>query len=313
MKQGNRKKLNILAAVLLMISLMGCSFPFIGKQAENKAEGGFGVYYLTQEESQILFESRDTLTKDSGISDYILALQEEPKDIRLKKTVGSEVMLIDYRKEDKGAVLNFDDRYLDMPAAKEVLFRAAVVQTILQDSDLNFVSFEVNGETLKYGNGEEVGSMTDSTFIDNAGDEISSYLRKRVRFYFATADGSSLIPVERDVISGSNDSLEKVVMEQLIAGPASYEGYVTISPDTKMNTLAVKNGICYVSMDTALVDKPVDVSEEVLLYSIVNTLTSLPGINKVQISINGETDRVLRSVLRLDEIYSFNEEIIKSD
>ena len=178
MKQGNRKKLNILAAVLLMISLMGCSFPFIGKQAENKAEGGFGVYYLTQEESQILFESRDTLTKDSGISDYILALQEEPKDIRLKKTVGSEVMLIDYRKEDKGAVLNFDDRYLDMPAAKEVLFRAAVVQTILQDSDLNFVSFEVNGETLKYGNGEEVGSMTDSTFIDNAGDEISSYLRK---------------------------------------------------------------------------------------------------------------------------------------
>ena len=209
MKQGNRKKLNILAAVLLMISLMGCSFPFIGKQAENKAEGGFGVYYLTQEESQILFESRDTLTKDSGISDYILALQEEPKDIRLKKTVGSEVMLIDYRKEDKGAVLNFDDRYLDMPAAKEVLFRAAVVQTILQDSDLNFVSFEVNGETLKYGNGEEVGSMTDSTFIDNAGDEISSYLRKRVRFYFATADGSSLIPVERDVIYGSNESLER--------------------------------------------------------------------------------------------------------
>ena len=80
-----------------------------------------------------------------------------------------------------------------------------------------------------------------------------------------------------------------------------------------MNTLAVKNGICYVSFDTALTDKPVDVSEEVLLYSIVNTLTSLPGINKVQISINGETDRVLRSVLRLDEIYSFNEEIIKSD
>ena len=311
--QGSRKKLNILTAVILMLTLTGCSFPFAGKPAENKAEGAFGVYYLTQEESQIVFESRDSLSKNSGISDYILALQEEPKDIRLKKTVGSEVMLIDYRKEDKGAILNFDDRYYEMPVAKEVLFRAAVVQTILQDSDVNYATFEVNGETLRYGNGEEVGSMTDSTFIDNAGDEISSYLRKRVSFYFAAADGSTLIPVERDVIYGSNESLEKVVMEQLIAGPSAYEGYATISPGTKMNTLAVKNGICYVSMDTALADKPVDVSEEVLLYSIVNTLTSLPGINKVQISINGETDRVLRSVLRLDEIYSFNEEIVKSD
>ena len=63
-----------------------------------------------------------------------------------------------------------------------------------------------------------------------------------------------------------------------------------------------------------------DFTKETGLYSILfsrpgsyQKLTSLPGINKVQISINGETDRVLRSVLRLDEIYSFNEEIIKSD
>ena len=63
-------------------------------------------------------------------------------------------------------------------------------------------------------------------------------------------------------------------------------------------------------VDTALVDKPVDVAEETILYSVVNTLTSLPGVNKVQISINGETDRVLRSSIRLDEAYSYNEEIV---
>ena len=102
-------------------------------------------------------------------------------------------------------------------------------------------------------------------------------------------------------------------MEQLIAGPGENDGYATISPDTKLNTIAIKNGICYVSLDTALVDKPVDVTEETLLYSIVNSLTSVPGVNKVQISVNGETDRVLRSNVRLDEAYSFNEEIVSSD
>ncbi len=100
-------------------------------------------------------------------------------------------------------------------------------------------------------------------------------------------------------------------MEQLIKGPLSNEeGYATISPDVKINTIAVKNGICYVGVDTALVDKPVDVAEETILYSVVNTLTSLPGVSKVQISINGETDRALRSTIRLDEAYSYNEEIV---
>ena len=227
--------------------------------------------------------------------------------------MGSDVMLIDYRNEDKGTILNFDDRYYDLSVEKEVLFRAAVVQTVLQDKSIKFVFFEVNGEALKYPGGEEVGSMTDNSFIDNAGDELSSYVKKNIRLYFAGKGGSSLVQTKRNMVYSSNEPLEKVVMEQLIAGPGENEGYATISPDTKLNTIAIKNGICYVSLDTALVDKPVDVTEETLLYSIVNSLTGVPGVNKVQISVNGETDRVLRSNVRLDEAYSFNEEIVSSD
>ena len=303
---------NLTAFILLGTILTGCAFslPF-GEKVKKDETSGTGVYYLTQDESQIAFEGKDSLNADSGISDYILALQEDPKDVKLKKTMGSEVMLIDYRKEDKSAFLNFDDRYYGLSVAKEVLFRASVAQTILQDKDVNFVAFEVNGEPLKYRNGEEVGGMTATTFIDDAGDEISSYTKKEIKLFFTTADGSGLVPAKRDIIYSRNESLEKVVMEQLIKGPLSNEeGYATISPDVNINTIAVKNGICYVGVDTALVDKPVDVAEETILYSVVNTLTSLPGVSKVQISITGETDRALRSTIRLDEAYSYNEEIV---
>lgn len=306
-----RVKLNIIKTLTLLfcaLLLQGCT-----AGEEKTPEAGYGVYYLTQDESQISFEERPELSENSGISDYILELQKEPSDVKLKKTVGSDVMLIDYRNEDKGTILNFDDRYYDMSVEKEVLFRAAVVQTVLQDKSINFVFFEVNGEALKYANGEEVGSMSDFSFIDNAGDELSSYMKKNIRLYFADKGGSSLVQTKREIVYSSNEPLEKVVMEQLIAGPGENEGYATISPDTKLNTIAIKNGICYVSLDTALVDKPVDVTEETLLYSIVNSLTSVPGVNKVQISVNGETDRVLRSNVRLDEAYSFNEEIVSSD
>jgi len=305
-------KHNFIISMLLLLCVLliqGCA---AGKESKT-AGSGYGVYYLTQDESQISFEERPELSENSGISDYILELQKEPSDVRLKKTMGSDVMLIDYRNEDKGTILNFDDRYYDMSVEKEVLFRAAVVQTVLQDKSIKFVFFEVNGEALKYPGGEEVGSMTDNSFIDNAGDELSSYVKKNIRLYFAGKGGSSLVQIKRNMVYSSNEPLEKVVMEQLIAGPGENEGYATISPDTKLNTIAIKNGICYVSLDTALVDKPVDVTEETLLYSIVNSLTGVPGVNKVQISVNGETDRVLRSNVRLDEAYSFNEEIVSSD
>jgi len=311
-RQGMResKQKFIIAIILLFCALLihGC-----GAGGESTAKRGYGVYYLTQDESQILFEEKPELSESSGISDYILELQKDPSDVRLKRTVGNDVMLIDYRNEDKGTILNFDDRYYDMKIEKEVLFRAAVVQTVMQEKDVKYVFFEVNGEALKYANGEEVGSMTDYSFIDNAGDELSSYVKKSIRLYFAGEGGTSLVETKRDMVYSSNEPLEKVVIEQLIAGPGEHEGYATISPDTKLNTIAIKNGICYVSLDTALVDKPVDVTEETLLYSIVNSLTSVPGVNKVQISVNGETDRVLRSNVRLDEAYSFNGEIVSSD
>lgn len=304
-------KLNIvfLLITVFILILQGCS----RETGEGAGNTDFGVYYLTQDEDQILLEPDASITAETEIPDLILALQTDPRDVHLKKTMGSDVLLINYRMEEKGVNLNFEERYNDMPKSKEVLFRAAVVQTVLQNDDINFVTFEVDGEPLKYDNGEEVGGMTVNTFIDNAGDEISSYNKKTVKLYFANSAGTGLKMVERELVYSSNESLEKKVMEQLIAGPSPDEGYATISPDTKINTIVVKNGICYVSLDSSLIDKPIDVSEETLLYSIVNTLADLPGVSKVQISVNGETDRVLRSTMPLDEIYSFNKDIVGSD
>jgi len=301
-------KLNTTLIVLsLLFLLTACS----SNDEDHGTKETYGVYYLTQDEDQILLEPDPSINGETGITDLILALQTDPDDVHLKKTLGSDVMLIDYSAEEKGVSLNFEERYNDMSKSKEVLFRAAVAQTMLQNKDINFVTFEVEGEPLKYDNGEEVGGMTVNTFIDDAGDELSSYNKKTVKLYFADSTGTSLKMVERELVYSSNDTLEKEAMEQLIAGPVNDEGYATISPDTKINTIVVKNGICYVSLDSSLIDKPIDVSEETLLYSIVNTLADLPGVSKVQISVNGETDRVLRSTLPLAEIYSFNKDIVE--
>ena len=55
-----------------------------------------------------------------------------------------------------------------------------------------------------------------------------------------------------------------------------------------------KDGICYVNMDETFLNQNMEITEQVVLYSIVNSLTALSGVDKVQISINGDTDRKCR-------------------
>ena len=56
-----------------------------------------------------------------------------------------------------------------------------------------------------------------------------------------------------------------------------------------------------------------DVTEAVPVYSIVNSLTGLPGISRVQILINGETDLVYRESIRFDTIFERNLDLVEEE
>ena len=47
-----------------------------------------------------------------------------------------------------------------------------------------------------------------------------------------------------------------------------------------------------------------------MIYSVVNSLTELSTIRKVQISVNGRTDRMLRESRSLDKVYERNLELV---
>ena len=93
---------------------------------------------------------------------------------------------------------------------------------------------------------------------------------------------------ERDY--SANTQLERFVVEELIAGPSGQiEGlYPVINPETKIINILTKDGICYVNLDSSFLTVVNNVSTEVAVYSIVNSLVELDNINKVQILVNGE-------------------------
>ena len=72
-------------------------------------------------------------------------------------------------------------------------------------------------------------------FIDNAGDEINSYERVKLKLYFADETGTELREINRTVVYNSNISMEKLVVEQLIDGPNAKDVYPTINPESTMS------------------------------------------------------------------------------
>ena len=49
-----------------------------------------------------------------------------------------------------------------------------------------------------------------------------------------------------------------------------------------------------------------NIEEPIVLYSIINSLSELSTVNKVQVSVGGDTSGVYRDKFALDELYERN-------
>ena len=300
----------ISAVILSMIltSFTGCSG--IRKDAEIPADEGAVVYYLSASETKLeAFGSHyDPVgDKEEDVKALLEFLGETPDDIRYKAPLAKGFELKGYNVSDTSLTLDFDSRYTAMDASTEVLVRAAIVKTLLGVKGIRYIYFTVEGEPLIDNTGKSVGGMNSKTFIYNDGNAINTYDEVVVKLFFANADATGLIGAYRDKFYSTNVPLELFVVEETIAGPSGQiEGlYPTINPDTNIISVSTSDGVCYVNLDSGFTVTVGNVPTEMAAYSIVNALTELPGIDRVQILVNGEVPPVLSAVS-----YEKNEAIV---
>ena len=106
--------------------------------------------------------------------------------------------------------------------------------------------------------------------------------------------------------------MEKLVLEQLIAGPSEEDGeaYPVISSAAKVLGVTVKDGVCYVNLDENALTQIGNVTAETEIYAIVNSLAELPNINRVQIAVGGKTDVVFREKVQLSTAFDRNLDLV---
>ena len=300
-----KRILCVLLSFVMLCSLTGC-------RQEEKKEGEYQIYYLNMDKTKLVPEAYDSSGAEGEelLMELLDRLKSAPESSKLRQTIPANVEVKGISINGDYLFINFGDKYKDMTPTEEVLVRAGIVRTLLQAGVCSVAAFTVDSEPLLSHDGTLVGTMTSDSFVENPGKQINGSVETNLTLYFASADGMSLIKETRNVHYSSNISMEKLVMEQLVEGPKSSLLQGTIPSGTTLISVSQVDGVCYVNVSESFRTQSATVPEEITLYSIVNSLTELPGVSKVQLVINGSTEGYVKYNFELAKMYERNTALI---
>ena len=107
-----------------------------------------------------------------------------------------------------------------------------------------------------------------------------------------------------------NTSLERKVVEELIKGPMSGLSKLVLLPTVRLISISTSNGVCYVNLNEDFMTAVTDVDSRIPVYAIVDSLTSLPYISKVQIMVDSAQNIAFMGDMPLNRSYERDESII---
>ncbi len=290
-----------------MLAVTGC-----GRRTQEETDG-YKIWYMNQTETKLESEDRKLQadTTDGQIKEMIELLRDTPESEKLKPVLPDEIRINDYELENNQLYLDFSIEYQDLQRVYEVLCRAAIVRTLCQIPGVEYVGFRVEGEPLQESHGKEVGLMNADQFIESAGEEVNTYKTADLTLYYTNETGDKLVKQRVAMEYDSNIALEKLIVERLIAGPPFEGAYPMIPSTTKLVSISIKDKICYVNLDDGFLETGYNVAENIPIYSIVNSIVDNTDANKVQFSINGESNRVYRETINFNTIFEKNEELVE--
>ncbi|MGI5838217.1 MAG: GerMN domain-containing protein [bacterium] len=130
--------------------------------------------------------------------------------------------------------------------------------------------------------------------------------------YFGDTNAEYLIKEEREVEKGA-EPYETLLLNELIKGPQAQGLVKTVPPETKLTEIRVVEGTAFVNFSSEFQTKHWGGSagELLTIYSVVNTLTEVPGINQVQFLIEGDKLDSLAGHMDIQEPLTRDENFIK--
>ena len=189
-------------------------------------------------------------------------------------------------------------------------------------SDNNTISSDMENDGVEgeseINNDDENADIADSSAVsENDVDEnqlvedegVVESSEITINVYYADSMGQYLVGEAR-VISSENKYVD--ALNELMKLPINSSLFRLIPDTTKINSVVVEDGLAKVDLSKEFIEDKItsDTEDNLLVYSIVNTLTEFPEVNSVSFYIDGEKLDVLE-MLDLTEPYFRKVDLIK--
>jgi germination protein M len=228
----------------------------------------------------------------------------------LYPTIPNGTKLRSIKVEDGTAIVDFSKEFKENHSggsAGELMTINSIVNTLTEFPSIKSVKFLIDGK--------ENETLAGHVVFDQPFTRNEDVIGQRIILYFGNKDANYLVPEYRDIQHNELNIVKRIVQE-LIKGPME-DGLEPTMPEglSEKDVLNAK-----VSGDTAVINfssnlktkhKGGSAGETLTVYSIVNSITELPNIKRVQILIDGKVQDTLAGHMALDEPIMRNPNLIK--
>ena len=283
----------LFTAIMLAVSLAAC-----GKNDED-----------SQNEAPSIRANQVTLFRTNGSSiekdkDYLLK-QPDSFNASIEELIPEfdnkeGINILSYEPDENNNVTFYISDENNHSEEELLLFNAALVNTFSQINGIGRITVALVSMTDE--SSSSISYDADSFFFY---DESDAYLNKdTITLYLPNTSGRKLKRVISDINITGDDSPEMAVLNLL-------RKYKVFSEDTEVLNVFTRSGVCYIDFSKEFTEDVGRNSAEVVIYSIVDSLTNMRGINSVRIYIEGKDEDDFRGEVDLSDALVFEGGILE--
>lgn len=303
-----KKIIAFLLAFVMAFSLSACS------PKEEKVTEEISLYFAGKSSSNLIYEKYEIVnakSKKESVEKTMEALLAGPKNKENNRVIREGTKLISTSVDNMGkATVNLSREFYNESNVYDILSASSIVKSLCSINGIESVTILVESMPLVSPTGEELGSLSEKDLVfDITATEQNEV---NVKLYFSDNEAMYFVKENRKINVPTGESAEKLIVAELIKGPTKEKAIKSIPTETKIRSVETKDGICFVNLSNEFITKHSGGSsaEYMTIYSIVNSLTELSHIDKVQFLIEGEKKDTLVH-FTLNEPFERDEAMIK--
>lgn len=312
-----RSKAAVIIAICAIALAAMCIIGYIALTGDNtaapaNANESVSLYFLDSTKTKLVSETASVVPSDdiTMLGDIVNLLIQGPKDsVEKKRAIPAETKLLGISVDGSIATVDFSGAFFGETDLDNSLAAATVVKTLCETGKVLKVKILVEGQELIGSDKIPLGALGSDDIVDGSSPAKNSSVN--VSLYFADKTGQYLQVEQRSVSQSDKEPIEKVVVTELMNGSQA-DGLRLIPAEAKLLSTEIKDGVCFVNFSKDFVEKRIAGSSAELMtvYSVVNTLTDLNSIDKVQFLIEGQKVETFGEMV-FDEPFVKNTSLMK--